>query len=218
MNDAHRLAVLSELKRNKVFAILRGVQSNDIESVVQALVDGGIRILEVTFEHGGSMNNTLACVKEIVEKFNSEVICGVGTVTSIEQTRAAKSVGAQFVVSPNTDPTIIKLTRSLGMVSIPGAVTPTEAVKASNAGADYVKLFPVAVFGIEYFKAISEVLKSIPFIVVGGVNVDNAKDFLDAGAVGIGIGSYLVNDKKLANESLSNITMRAKKLVKLIQK
>ncbi len=214
MNTAN--PVIQGISEHKVFAIVRGVSVADIDGVVKALIAGGIRLLEVTFEHNGPMVNTLACVKKITEQYKGQIICGVGTAITTEQINAAKQAGAQFVVSPNTDAKIIKLTKQLGMVSIPGALTPTEAVIADNSGADYVKLFPGGLFGIPYFKAVGEVLKSIKLIAVGGVNANNAKEFLDAGAVGVGIGGYLVNAKNLKSEKLEDLTVRARSLVAAI--
>ena len=210
ISTAQRIA--EGITEQKVFAIVRGVSVDDIEGVVKALLAGGIRLLEVTFEHNGPMDNTLACVTKITEQYGDRLICGVGTALTVEQIHAAKKAGAKFVVSPNIDAEIIKLTKKLGMVSIPGALTPTEAVIADQAGADYVKLFPGGLFGIPYFKAVGEVLKSIKLIAVGGVNAANAKEFLDAGAVGVGIGGYLVSAKDLKTENLELKSERLKKL------
>jgi len=209
--------VKEAISKHKVFAIIRDVSSDDIEDVVNALIEGGIRLLEVTFEHSGPMANTLKCVEIITQKFSKDVICGVGTAITNEQIVAASKAGAQFVVSPNTDADIIRLTKQLGLVSIPGALTPTEAVIADQAGADYVKLFPGGLFGIQYFKAVSEVLKGVQLIAVGGIDADNARAFLNAGAVGLGIGGYLVNAKKLKLESLENLTGRARLLASTIK-
>ena len=210
-------SVKEAISKHKVFAIIRDVSSDDIEDVVNALIKGGIHLLEVTFEHGGPMTNTLKCVEIITQKFSKDVICGVGTAITNEQIVAASKAGAQFVVSPNTDAVIIRLTKQLGLVSIPGALTPTEAVIADQAGADYVKLFPGGLLGIPYFKAVSEVLKGVQLIAVGGIDADNAQGFLNAGAVGLGIGGYLVNAKKLKLESLENLTERARLLASAIK-
>ena len=217
MIDSNILKVISRIEEEKVFAIVRGVSINEIEKVVEALIAGGIRLLEVTFEYGGSMDNTLACVRKINENYGDWMFCGVGTATTVEQIKAAHEAGAQFVVSPNVDVDIIKLTKQHGMVSIPGALTPTEAVMADQAGADFVKIFPGGIFGIKYFEAISEVLKSIKLIAVGGINEKNSIDFLNAGAIGIGIGNYLVNAKMVRKEPIEELTARAKMLVASIK-
>lgn len=214
MNTAN--AVSQRISEHKVFAIIRGVSVDDIEDVVNALISGGINLLEITFEHNKPMDNTLACVNKITDKYKGRLICGVGTAIEPEQIIAAHKAGAQFVVSPNTDTNIIKLTKSLGMVSIPGALTPTEAVIADQAGADYVKVFPGGLFGIPYIKAVHEVLTDIKFIAVGGIDSTNAMAFIEAGAVGVGVGGYLVNAKKIRTEPLDQLTIRAKKLIETI--
>ena len=215
MNNQQK--IIRDIAEKKIFAIIRGVPSDQIEPVVAALIAGGINLLEITFEHGGELDNTLKSVSTVVDSFRGQVTCGVGTATTIEQIHAAKAAGAQFVVSPNTDTEVIRLTKSLGLVSIPGALTPSEAVTAHCAGADYVKLFPGGLFGPSYFKAVAGVLKDIPFIAVGGVDLDNAQAFIDAGAVGFGIGNYLVDAKTLQQETLEKLTQRANALVCAIQ-
>ncbi len=202
----------------RVFAIVRGIQPEQIEPVVEALVAGGIRLLEVTFDREGPIADTLDCVKIIRRNFADRVVCGVGTVTDERQVNAAARAGAQFVVSPNVHGGVIRLTRQLGMVSIPGAFTPTEVVEAREAGADFVKLFPGGLLGVPYFKAVSEVLKDIPMIVVGGINASNAGEFINCGASGVGVGGYLVNAKEVVQGRFEEITRRAEELVNSINK
>lgn len=206
------------IAEHKVFAIIRGVSPEKIIPTVEALIAGGIKLLEVTFDRSGPMTNTLSCVEIVRSTFGDRVVCGVGTVTDEQQVHAAARAGAQFVVSPNVDTDVIKLTVVRGMVSIPGAFTPTEVVQARSAGADYVKLFPGGLLGLSYFKAVSEVLKDVPIIVVGGINANNAVDFIESGAVGIGVGGFLVNAKEIDKGNFAAVTDKAKQLVQSINK
>ncbi len=205
--------VEKRIYEHKIFAIIRGIDSALIVPTVQALIDGGIRLLEVTFEHEGNLDNTLNSVRQIRTHFSDQVICGVGTATNSLQIHEAARAGAQFVVSPNTDAYIIGLTKQLGLVSIPGAYTPSEVANARQAGADFVKLFPAGLAGASYVKALADVLSSIPMIVVGGVSADNAKQFLQSGAVAVGVGSYLVNSNLVSTENYQEITNRCQAIV-----
>ena len=204
------------IAEHKAFAIVRGVSPENIKPTVEALIAGGIKLLEVTFDREGPISNTLSCVQIIRTTYGDRVVCGVGTATDEQQVNAAARAGAQFVVSPNVNSDVIRLSRQLGMVSIPGAFTPTEVIEARSAGADYVKLFPGGLLGLPYFKAISEVLKDIPIIVVGGINASNAGDYIKCGAAGIGVGGYLVNAKEIAKGNFEEITNKAKELVNSI--
>jgi 2-dehydro-3-deoxyphosphogluconate aldolase/(4S)-4-hydroxy-2-oxoglutarate aldolase len=142
---------------------------------------------------------------------------GAGTVTSVELAELAHSAGAKFIISPDSNPAVIRRTKELGMVSLPGALTPSEAMIAHNAGADFVKLFPISDLGVGYVKAVRAPLSHIDFMAVGGVNTDNLKSFLDAGCVGAGIGGCLVNKKWVEAGEFDKITQVAEEMVKIIQ-
>ncbi|WP_051563749.1 bifunctional 4-hydroxy-2-oxoglutarate aldolase/2-dehydro-3-deoxy-phosphogluconate aldolase [Enterovibrio calviensis] len=205
--------VVSAIKDEKVFAIIRGIPAHNMIPLVDALIEGGIKVLEVTFPHDGSPSETLRSVSMIADTYGEQVYCGVGTVTQPEQVYAAKEAGACFVVSPNTDSAVIQASNDQGLVSIPGALTPTEVIEAHQAGADFVKLFPGGIFGASYLKAITGVLKNIPIIAVGGVTEANAASFFGAGACGIGIGGELVNPRIVEDKQFSLITEKAKALI-----
>ena len=142
------------------------------------------------------------------------MIFGAGTVTSLEMVELAKNAGARFIVSPDTNEAVIRATAAAGMVSMPGALTPTEIVTAHACGADFVKLFPAATQGIAYLKAITAPLNHIRLLAVGGVTEKNAADFLAAGAVGLGVGGNLVNKSWIASGEFDKITACAKEFIK----
>jgi len=131
----------------------------------------------------------------IKNHFGDSIAVGAGTVLTVENVRQAAEAGAQYMISPNTDEAVIKETKNLGLVSIPGAMTPTEVVSAYNMGADIVKLFPAAVLGLGYVKALLSPISHIPITAVGGINAQNAQSFIDAGCVGVSVGGNLVNKK-----------------------
>lgn len=182
------------LKREKLMAIIRGVESKDILPTVTALVRGGMSVVEVTYNQKDkrSWKDTADAISLIKKSFEG-IYVGAGTVISIEQLLLAKDAGAEFIVSPHTDTDLIVRTKKENLISVPGAFTPSECAAAYNAGADFVKLFPAGDLGPGYLKAIVSPLSHIPFLCVGGVNLDNIPLFLKNGATGFGIGSNLVD-------------------------
>lgn len=203
--------VLEKIRQSKVVAIVRGVSSGDIIPTVQALLDGGICCVEVTFNQkdAAASEDTLKSIRMIKEHFGDQVAVGAGTVMSVKNVIDAAQAGAAYMISPNTNIEVIRKTKELGLVSIPGAMTPSEAVAAYEAGADIVKLFPAGELGTGYIKALTSPLNHIPFTAVGGVNEKNAADFIAAGAIGVGVGGNLVNKKLIAEGRFDEITRLA---------
>ncbi len=207
------------IRTEKLFAILRGVNKDQIVETARALYRGGVKLLEVTFNHDDprGIEETLECLKRIRDALSSEICLGAGTVLSVDQVQLAADAGAQFIVSPNVDQDVIRATKKLAMVSLPGALTPTEIVQAHDAGGDMVKLFPGGSFGPEYVKAIGGPLKGIPLIIVGGVDLENISQFFAAGAFGVGLGSNLVNSGEANAGHFSEIEEKARTFVEKIQ-
>jgi len=198
---------LQTILENKVIAIVRGISSEYILDTVQALKDGGIRCVEVTFNQKdeAASRDTLVSIRKIKEHFGDAVAVGAGTVMSVQNVMDAAEAGAAYMISPNTNVEVIKKTKELGLVSIPGAMTPSEAVAADEAGADIVKLFPAGELGTGYIKALTAPLNHIRFTAVGGVNEKNTTDFLRAGCVGVGVGGNLVNKKLIESGKFDEI-------------
>lgn len=141
--------------QSRVIAIVRGLDGG-FEPLAQAMYDGGIRAIEVTFNQKdpSQWGKTTGAIRAIKETMGDKMAVGAGTVTSVELVELAREAGAQFIVSPDTDPAVIRRTRELGMVSMPGALTPSEIKQAHEAGADFVKVFPAGTPGAGYIKAI----------------------------------------------------------------
>ncbi len=202
--------VIEEIKKKKLIAILRGVRSEKITETVSALLKGGINIVEITFDQSGKipLEDTAAAIKKVASTF-SDVFVGAGTVMTKENLELAEGAGAKFILSPDTNTEIIRKTKEKGLVSIPGAMTPSECSCAAAAGADFVKLFPAGNLGGDYLKAISSPLSNIPFLCVGGIDESNIPYFIKNGAAGFGIGSNLVNAKLVDSGNFEEITRRA---------
>lgn len=211
----NREIVIEKVLESKVVAIVRGLESKHAE-FAKALYDGGVKCIEVTFNQAKPEEHeqTLNAIRSIKEVMGEKMCVGAGTVTSIELTEKAYSAGAQFIVSPNMDPAVIKRTIELDMVSMPGAMTPTEIFEAHRAGADFVKVFPAGTLGAGHIKAIRGPLNHIRLLAVGGVNEKNAAEFIKAGCVGLGVGGNLVNKEWIANGEFDKITELAKELCK----
>ena len=204
--------VLARIQEEKLVAILRGVPMDRIDGVVGALVRGGVRILEFTFDHAepDCVKANAEKIRRTVEKFGDQVLVGCGTTLTIEEVEAAHDAGACLVISPNVDMAVIRRTKQLDMVSMPGALTPTEIVAAYDLGADIVKLFPAGELGLGYIKAVRGPLKHIPMSAVGGVKPENVGEYLDAGVCGFGVGGPLVLSAAVKSGDDAAIEERAK--------
>ncbi|MBU9737498.1 bifunctional 4-hydroxy-2-oxoglutarate aldolase/2-dehydro-3-deoxy-phosphogluconate aldolase [Diplocloster agilis] len=204
--------LVDTFRESKLIAIIREVDRRDIVETVAALLAGGISCVEVTFDHTGSagIRNTLDCLDAIRERFAEQVILGAGTVLSPGEVELAEKHNARFIISPNTDPAVIRTAKEAGMLSMPGALTPSEITSAYEAGADIVKLYPIDILGVGYVKAVKGPLKHIPMSAVGGITPGNVREFLDSGALCVGIGGNLVNCRLTENKKFLEIQLQAK--------
>lgn len=211
-----REAIIQKVLEKKIIAIVRGVYGRDCVNLARALHEGGIDLLEVTFDQSKpeSLARTSDTVKLLNEKLGAEMLFGAGTVTDLNMLKLAKEAGAKFIVSPDVREDIIKATVAEGMVSMPGAMTPTEIQYAWRCGADFVKVFPTSNLGASYIKAVRGPLNHIRMLAVGGVNGRNIGEFMAAGVVGAGVGGNLVNKTWIANGEFHKITELAREYVK----
>ncbi|GAC1450249.1 MAG: bifunctional 4-hydroxy-2-oxoglutarate aldolase/2-dehydro-3-deoxy-phosphogluconate aldolase [Chitinophagaceae bacterium] len=199
------------LFKHKIVAIIRGTPPKDVIDIVRALHAGGIFAVEITL----NSDDALQVIKEVSGVVKDNMLVGAGTVLNASAALAAIDAGAQFIISPCFDAETISVTKSRGIVSIPGAYTPTEIVKAYEAGADIVKVFPAS--SPQYIKDIRGPLSHIPLMPTGGVNISNIRLFLEAGAVAFGIGSGLVDSRRpVAEDYLIELAKTAAAFVKAI--
>jgi 2-dehydro-3-deoxyphosphogluconate aldolase/(4S)-4-hydroxy-2-oxoglutarate aldolase len=207
MNNSNNIVGL--IKKKKIIAIIRGITKDRILKTAEALLDGGISIMEVTMNNDDAFES----IQLINKEFEKEVLLGAGTVLTTDQVEKSYNAGAKFIVSPNIEDSVVSKTKKLNMISIPGAFTPTEIYRAYNAGADFVKVFPAGSLGPEYIKSIKAPLENIPLLTVGGVDLNNLKEFINAGAVGVGIGGNLVNKRLIYEGEFEKIKNIAKNYV-----
>ena len=210
--------VIELIKKYKLIAIIRNVESEALIPLCNALYDGGVRLVEITFSSDGQ--NEVRCARDIrlvAEHFKGSLTVGAGTVVTPKQVQMTRDAGGKFIISPNTSEAVITEANKCALVSIPGALTPTEIVNANSYGADFVKLFPVGCLGSDYIKAIKAPLSHIPLLAVGGVDQGNLKEYLAAGICGVGIGSGIVHNGYIKEKNFAAIQRLASEYVRIIE-
>ena len=210
MNDTARALIEA-----RVIAIVRGVNEEGILPLARALEAGGVRAIEVTFDQRDpdSWPRTLRAIERIAREFDGRVLPGAGTVLTPAQVDMAFSAGARYIISPDVNEDVIARTRAHGLASLPGALTPSEIMRAVRAGCDIVKIFPAGDLGPGYLKSIRAPLGHVPMFAVGGINEHNAADFIRAGALGLGIGGALTNRALIESGRFDEITATAARCV-----
>jgi len=209
-----RETVLEWVAREKVVAIVRGAESSVCTRVAEALYAGGIRLMEITYDQRSpeSWEDTAAAIGQTARRFEGRMLVGAGTVTEPGLVELTHRAGGCFIISPDTNEAVIRRTRELDMVSMPGAMTPTEILTAHRAGADFVKLFPAAGLGPAYLRAVCAPLSHVKIMVVGGIDEKNVGAFLAAGAAGAGVGGNLANRQWIWDGAWDKITQAARLL------
>jgi 2-dehydro-3-deoxyphosphogluconate aldolase / (4S)-4-hydroxy-2-oxoglutarate aldolase len=178
------------IERVGLIPVLRAKSIAQAHAVVEAMIAGGVTVVEVTM----TVPNAVHLLKELKKEHRAKILLGAGTVTTAKEVEDTINAGAEFVVSPSLHPEVIAATRAAGKLSIPGALTPTEVITAHRAGADYVKIFPCsAMGGASYLKSLLTPFPHLKLIPTGGVTLKTAEEFIRAGARALGVGSDLVN-------------------------
>ena len=203
-----RQETIDQIKKEKLIVIVRGIERKKLIPLAQPMYDGGVRLLEVTYSTNGTVSDeeTAENISTLVTHFGNKMYIGAGTVLTEKQVELTKKAGGGFIISPNTKQSVIKRTVELGMVSIPGAFSPSEIEDAYEFGADFVKLFPVTNLGTKYVKAVKAPLSHIDLLAVGGIDLDNIPLFKEAGVCGFGIGSNITDKSMIADEDWQGIT------------
>ncbi|UJF32921.1 bifunctional 4-hydroxy-2-oxoglutarate aldolase/2-dehydro-3-deoxy-phosphogluconate aldolase [Paenibacillus hexagrammi] len=204
---------LRQFKLSKVIAIVRGIEPGMARPLFAALAEGGIRYAEVTL----NTPDALPIIHEMREAYGERMSIGAGTVLTVKQAEEAIQAGAEFLISPHVDADIIRLALSRDVPPLPGAMTPTEIVQAVHAGALAVKVFPCSSLGPGYIKELRGPLAHIEMIAVGGITKENAAAYMEAGAVGVGIGGSLISLPKMKEGRYNEITAYAKQLHESMQ-
>jgi len=197
-----------------IIAIVRANTSEGLLRVVEAIEKGGVKAIEVTMTTPKAIDTIAA----VTDKYQGDVLIGVGTVLDAETARLAILAGAKFVVAPNLNEAVVVLVRRYSRIMMPGAFTPTEIVRAWEIGADVVKVFPTSSVGPEYIKDLKGPLPHIQLLPTGGVTVDNAGAFIKAGACAVAVGGNLASAQAISEGAYEQITQNAMRFVEAIKR
>jgi 2-dehydro-3-deoxyphosphogluconate aldolase / (4S)-4-hydroxy-2-oxoglutarate aldolase len=209
----NKTEILDQVKKLGLLAVIRGPSAELTVKMVEALVAGGVTGIEITY----STPNAEAVVNELSSKFGEQILLGMGTLTRTEQAASAKAAGAQFLVSPICETSLVTAMVSSGLVTMAGALTPTEVFQAYTLGADVVKIFPGSLAGPSYVKALKGPFPYIPMMPTGGVNAANAAEWFEAGVVAVGAGSELCPPDLAKAGKFNEISQRAADFMKVIE-
>ena len=204
---------LNLIRDTGIIAIMRAQSSSQLITAADAIKAGGVRVIEVTMTTPGALDVIAAAS----QKYGSEVLFGAGSVLDVETARAAILAGAGFIVAPTLNLNVIALCNRYSVPVMPGCYTPTEALTAWEAGADMIKLFPASFGGPGLIKAIRAPLPQLEIVPVGGVNLDTATHFIQAGAAALGVGSSLINQKLLDSGDMEALTERANAFIQAVK-
>lgn len=203
---------ISGIRSKKIITICRRLYGDDLLRLAEALHKAGICHMEVTFDQSDSAGEekTARAVSALAERFGGEMEFGAGTVLTERQVQIAKEAGAKFIISPNVNDEVIRITLTEGLISIPGAMTPSEILHADRLGAQFVKLFPAGTLGLKYLKDVRAPISHVSLLATGGITEDNFGDFLAAGAAGAGISGRLTDKKCIEAGNFEELTRRAR--------
>lgn len=204
---------LAKVHSTGIIAVIRAASGELLADVAEALLAGGVEVMEVTF----TVPKAHQVLERVSERLGNRILLGAGTVLDTETARIALLSGAEFIVSPTVNVEVIKLCRRYDKLVLPGALTPTEVLTAWEAGADIVKIFPSDLTGPSYLKALAGPLPQVRMMPTGGVNLQTAADFLKAGAFALGIGGSLVDPKAVAAGDLKQIETLARQYVAIVR-
>lgn len=194
--------IVEKLKQYPIIPVLRKVPYEKSQSIIKALYDGGIRAVEITMETVGAVN----IIQETLEAYSTDLLVGAGTVLSKADCKRAIDAGAQFIVSPVLDEEVMQYAIEQNVPFIPGVFTPSEMLKAHNGGAAMVKLFPASILGPAFIKDVKGPLGHIDIMTTGGITLETAKIYLDAGAKVVGAGSALVRKDLVESNNWAVLT------------
>ena len=208
-----RADTVRRIEASGVVAVIRLQDGSRLRAVVDALAAGGIIALEVTM----TVPRAIELIGEIAPALPDGFLVGAGTVVDPDTARAAVQAGARFIVGPVFRPAVIEAARAAGAAAMPGCFSPTEILAAWDAGADVVKVFPATALGPAYFKDLRGPLPQVRLMPTGGVTIENAGEWIKAGAVAIGVGGALVDPKLVAAGNYAAITDRAKRFIERVR-
>lgn len=206
--------MLEHLKKSPLVPVLRKIRFDESSFIVKALIEGGVRTVEITME----TERATEIIRKTVDEFGSQSLVGAGTVLTIEDCSKAIDAGAQFIVAPVLNKLVVEYAVKQGIPVIPGVYTPSEMMRAYQLGATAVKLFPAASVGPGFVKDVQGPLGHIPIMVTGGIDLANAHSYIEAGAIAVGAGSALLHKSHISTGDWDALTMETKKWISALMK
>jgi len=203
-----RAELVKEMKNNGIVAIIRTKYPDKLIKIAEAILEGGVKFIEITM----TVPNALKMIEKVRGTVSKEIILGVGSVLDPETAQKAIDAGAQFVVSPIFKKEIIDKAHKNNVPAVPGTFTPTEMLNAHQYGADIIKVFPADILGMKFFKAVKAPMPDLNLMPTGGVNLDNAGDWINAGACAVGIGTALLDVKAIEQNNYKKLTENARRI------
>jgi len=202
-----RAAIVDDLLARGAVAVIRMKSADQAMRVIEACQAGGVSAVEITVTTPGA----LELIEQVAGAMADDVLVGVGSVLDAGTARRSVDAGARYVVSPVFQAEVVEEAHRLGVPALPGAFTPTEIIRAHQAGADVVKVFPAEVLGIAFIKGVLAPMPFLRLMPTGGVTPDNVGDWVRAGAVGVGVGSALLDPALIAAGDFAGLTARARR-------
>lgn len=210
----NKIEIMQRIREIGIVPVVRAESADEARRAVEAIMEGGISVLEVTMTVPGAVH----VIEQLAQRYGHQALIGAGTVLDAETARTCMLAGAQFIVSPALNEETIACCRRYSVPVMPGALTPTEVVRAWTLGADAVKVFPAgALGGASYLKALKAPLPQIELIPTGGVSLKTAADFIKAGAMALGVGADLIDPKALREGQEQLITERARQFLEIVR-
>lgn len=204
-----RAEIVKNIIDNSVVAVIRTKHPDKLLRIIEAIYEGGIRNIEITM----TVPNALLMIAQVRESTSAEILVGVGSVLDSDTAQKAITAGAQFVVSPIFNKEILETAHKNNVPVMPGCFTPTEIFNAQQEGADIIKVFPADVLGMSFFKSIKAPMPDLKIMPTGGVTLDNAGDWIKAGACAVGIGSALLDERAIEENNYNKLTENAKRIM-----
>ncbi|MCK6258872.1 bifunctional 4-hydroxy-2-oxoglutarate aldolase/2-dehydro-3-deoxy-phosphogluconate aldolase [Fictibacillus sp. KIGAM418] len=207
-----KVKLLEELTESGIIAVIRRMPREQIIPIAESLVDGGVSAIEVTVDSP----DAFLVIEELSDQLKGRAIVGAGTVIDSESARLAIQSGAEFLFSPSLHEEVIRMALRYGKVVMPGVMTPSEMIQAIEWGADMVKLFPASVLGAQFVKDVKAPFPHVPVVPTGGIHLDNAASYIEAGAAAVGVGGSLVHAEAVQTKDYTRIQRTAEQFVSIV--
>ena len=207
------MSILKKIIGNKLIAVIRTNRKDNLMPFIDVIIKSGINSIEITL----TTPNALSVIKKLKSNYKGSILIGAGTVTDLDSAKKALDVGAEYIVTPILNMEVIDYVKKSRFPIISGAFSPTEIYNSFHAGSDMIKIFPANLLGIENFKSIQVIMPKLTLMPTGGISMENAREWLNAGADVLGIGSSLINDQIISNKDYDKLKSNSQKILESIK-